>query len=99
MRLEPTLNRIIVRPTTQEKKSNAAGLIVIEDKKQGIPEMGTVVSVGPGGYHPKTGELIPMTVVVGDMVLFSKLSGQVIAFGESEVVSIFEHDIIGIVRN
>lgn len=103
MKLEPTLNRLIVRPAAIVTKANAAGIIIPETvtkaQNGGKPEMGTVVAVGPGKFHPKTGELVPMAAVVGDTVLFSRLSGQVITFGEQEVVSVFEDDIIGIIRN
>lgn len=99
MKLEPTLNRIIVRPTAAAPKPNASGIIIVPSaNKDGKPELGTVVAVGPGKFHPKTGELVKMATVVGDTVLFSKMSGQVITFGDNEVVSVFEDDIIGIIR-
>lgn len=100
MKLEPTLNRLIIRPQAVAQKTTESGLIVVPStNKDGKPELGTVVAVGPGKFHPKTGELVKMSTVVGDTVLFSKMSGQVISFGEQEVVSVFEDDIIGIVRN
>jgi chaperonin GroES len=104
MRLEPTLNRLIVRPKGIETNKTTASGIVIPDvvqqsEKNGKPELGTVVAVGPGKFHPKTGELVPMSAKVGDTVLFSRMSGQEIAFGDQKVVSVFEDDIIGIVRD
>ena len=101
MKLDPTLNRLIIKPTAVAPKPNASGIIIAPSatKEHNKPELGTVVAAGPGAYHPKTGELIKMTAIIGDTVLFSRMSGQVIAFGEQEVVSVFEHDIIGIVRS
>ena len=100
MKLEPTLNRLIVRPAPIAEKTTAAGLIVLPDKVNPTKhEFGTVVAVGPGKFHPKTGDLVPMSTVVGDTVLFSRISGQEISFGDQKVISIFEDDIIGIVRN
>ena len=97
MQLAPTLNRIIVRPKSVPKEASASGIIIAGAAKE-KHELGTVVSVGPGKFHPKTGELVPMSTVVGDTVLFSRMSGEEITFGDQAVISIFEDDIIGIVR-
>jgi co-chaperonin GroES (HSP10) len=98
MTLEPMLNRIIVMPTVAEKKATNSNIIVIEDKKPGVEE-GTVVACGKGARHTRTGDIVPMSTVIGDTVLFSRMSSTPITFGDKVVYSIFETDIIGIIRN
>src|SRR5690348_3728531 len=67
--ITPLSDRIVVEPKSREEVS-AGGIIIPDTASREKPEQGTVVAVGPGRYD--NGQLVPMTVKVGDSVLFSK---------------------------
>lgn len=77
--LRPLRDRVLVR--MDESLPNTAGLYIPPDiskwrAKDGAIEgwnRGTVMAVGPGKRHPKTGALLPTQVQVGAVVRFSEL--------------------------
>lgn len=62
-----------------ESLPNVAGIFLNpdvsrwRDAEDQIGNRGTVVAIGPGKRHPKSGTLLPMCVQVGDVVRFSEL--------------------------
>lgn len=70
----PIGDRIVVEAAPAETKT-ASG-IYIPETAQEKPQHGTVVAVGPGKYAELTGTLIPLTIKVGDKVLYGKHAGQ-----------------------
>lgn len=69
--LQPLADRVVVKPADKgEEKQLASGIIIPESVDKERPSKGVVVAVGEGKYDD--GDLIPMTVKVGDTVLFSK---------------------------
>lgn len=66
-------DRVLVKPNAAEEKS--AGGIIIPDTAQEKPQKGTVIAVGKGKYAEQTGNLIPMHVKVGDVILYGKYGG------------------------
>ena len=66
-------DRVLVKPNAAEEKS--AGGIIIPDTAQEKPQKGTVIAVGKGKYADQTGNLIPMHVKVGDVILYGKYGG------------------------
>jgi chaperonin GroES len=67
--ISPLSDRVVVQPFAKEEISSS-GIIIPDTAKQDKPERGTVVATGPGKYED--GSHSPMTVKVGDVVLFSK---------------------------
>lgn len=67
IKFKPLGDRVLVEPHQQEEKT--AGGIFIPDTAKEKPTQGTVVATGPG----KKDE--PMTLKVGDIVLYNKYSG------------------------
>ena len=65
--LKPLADRVLIEPAQAEEKT--VGGIIIPDTAKEKPQKGTVVAVGNG----KKDE--PMTVKVGDTVLYGKYSG------------------------
>lgn len=71
MSLQPISNRVLIKPIEPEQK----GLIVDPTGgKNRCPEA-IVEKIGPGKIHEKTGLLQPMSVRVGDRILYVKHSG------------------------
>jgi chaperonin GroES len=94
MNLTPLNDRVIVKRLDQETKT-ASG-IVIPDNAAEKPDQGEVKAVGPGKMSDK-GTVSPMSVKVGDRVLFGKYSGQAFKVDGEELMSMREDDIIAIV--
>lgn len=67
--IKPLGDRVLVSPMPKDEVS-LSGIIIPDSAKQEAPSKGTVVAVGPGRYDD--GEIVPMTVSVGDTILFSK---------------------------
>jgi chaperonin GroES len=87
--IKPLADRVIVKPAAAEEKTS--GGIIIPDTAKEKPQRGTVVAAGPG----KKDE--PVTVKVGDTVLYGKYSGQEIPFEGEEYLIMRESDILAII--
>jgi chaperonin GroES len=87
--LKPLADRVIVEPAPAEEKT--PGGIIIPDTAKEKPQKGTVVAVGPG----KKDE--PMTVKVGDKVLYGKYAGTEINIDGKEYLIMRESDIYAII--
>lgn len=81
-----------------EEENITAGGIIIPDNAKEKPSRGRVIAVGSGAYVGD--ELIPMTVKVGDVVMFAKwaASANEIKLDGREYVLIKESDILGILE-
>lgn len=89
-KIQPIADRVLVQADPAEEKSK--GGIIIPDTAKEAPQKGTVVAVGKG----KKDE--PMTVKVGDSVLYGKYSGTEITIEGEEVLFMKESDIFGIIK-
>jgi chaperonin GroES len=87
--VKPLHDRVIVRAAAAEEKT--AGGIIIPDTAKEKPQKGTVVAVGTG----KKDE--PMTVTVGDTVLYGKYAGTEITIDGEELLIMRESDILAVV--
>ncbi|HAB35964.1 MAG: hypothetical protein RL168_299 [Bacteroidota bacterium] len=87
--ITPLADRVIVEPAAAETKT-ASG-IIIPDTAQEKPQKGTVVAVGNG----KKDE--PMTVKVGDTVLYGKYAGTEFKYEGSDYLIMRESDILAII--
>lgn len=87
--VKPLADRVLIEPAAAEQKT--AGGIIIPDTAKEKPQRGTVVAVGNG----KKDE--PMTVQVGDTVLYGKYSGTEISIDGKDYLIMRESDIVAIV--
>jgi chaperonin GroES len=85
----PLHDRVIVKPAPAEEKT--AGGIIIPDTAKEKPQRGTVVAAGPG----KKDE--PVTVKIGDTVLYGKYAGTEIQIEGDDLLIMRESDILAIV--
>jgi chaperonin GroES len=74
-----------------EKAEKTAGGIIIPDTAQDKPQQGEVVAVGNGRKDE------PMTVKVGDIVLFGKYGGTEIELDGDKLLLLKESDIFAII--
>ena len=89
VKIKPLADRVLVEPAAAEEKT--AGGIIIPDTAKEKPQKGTVVAVGPG----KKDE--PMTVKVGDLVLYGKYSGTEITVDGGNYLIMRESDIVAVI--
>jgi chaperonin GroES len=95
MKIRPLSDRVIVKRLEEERKT-ASG-IVIPDAATEKPDQGQILAVGNGKVGDD-GKLRPMSVKVGDKVLFGKYSGQAFKMDGQELLTMREDDIIGVVE-
>ncbi|MFT6845355.1 MAG: chaperonin GroES [Flavobacteriales bacterium] len=89
LNVKPLADRVLVEPALAEEKT-ASGLIIPDTAKE-KPQRGTVVAVGTG--KPEE----PMTVKVGDTVLYGKYSGTELNVEGKDFLIMRESDIFAIV--
>jgi chaperonin GroES len=89
VKVTPLHDRVIVKPA--EKAEKTAGGIIIPDTVQDKPQQGEVVAVGSGRKDE------PLTVKVGDVVLFGKYGGTEIELDGEKFLLLKESDIFAII--
>lgn len=94
MKIRPLYDRVVVRRKEEEQKS--AGGIVLPGSAKEKPNQGEVVAVGPGKVQD--GELRPLTVKVGDQVVFGPYAGNNIKVDGDELIMLSETEIFGIIE-
>ncbi len=87
--IKPLADRVVVEPAPAETQT-ASGIIIPDTAKE-KPQQGTVVAAGAG----KKDE--PMTVKVGDKVLYGKYSGTELKWEGKDYLIMKESDILAIV--
>lgn len=70
MNFKPLSNRLFIE-AIEETKTTKSGIVIPDTAEKEKPIKGRVVATGPGKMSEK-GELMPMSVKVGDVVLFKK---------------------------
>ena len=95
IKLKPLGNRVLVRRLAAEEKLK--GGIILPDTAKKKQEQAEVVALG-SGKKDKNGNLIPMPVKVGDVILMEKYSGQEVTLDDEEFVILRSDDIIAIVE-
>ena len=96
MKLVPLEDRILVERLEAEETTKSG--IVLPDTAQEKPTKGKVLAVGPGKYSDK-GELIPMPVKEGDIVVFAKYAGTELRLDGDDYLVMRATDLIGILPN
>ena len=74
-----------------------SGIVLPETADKEKPIMGTVLAIGPGKKNDK-GELQPMSVAVGDKVLFKKYGPDEVEFEKKKYLVGDEEDILAILE-
>jgi chaperonin GroES len=94
-RLKPLQDRILVKRL--EVKETKKGGIIIPDTAMEKPQEAEVIAVGPGKVM-KDGVRQPLSVKVGDKILFGKYSGNEVTLDDEEYLIMREEDVLGILQ-
>tara|TARA_Y100001968_G_C19034982_1_gene561646 strand:- start:283 stop:552 length:270 start_codon:yes stop_codon:yes gene_type:complete len=89
MKIKPLADRVLVEPSAAETKT-ASG-IIIPDTAQEKPQKGKIVAVGPGTKEN------PVTLKVGDSILYGKYSGTELKHDGIDYLIMKEADILAII--
>jgi chaperonin GroES len=89
MKVTPLADRLIIEPAKQDEVSK--GGIIIPDTAKEKPQKGTAIAVGCG----KKDE--PMTVKVGDIILYGKYAGTEINIEGKDYLIMRESDVLAII--
>jgi chaperonin GroES len=92
MSLQPLEDRIVVKPGDAEEMT-VSGLVIPDTAKE-KPQQGEVLAVGPGRRSEQTGELIPVDVAVGDIVLYSKYGGTEVTVDGDDLLVLSSRDVL-----
>ena len=91
MSLNPLSDRIVVK--AQEAEETTSSGIILPDTAKEKPQIGVVVSVGPGKTND-SGDLINMTLKKNDKVLYGKYSGTEVNIEGEDLLIMRESDIL-----
>lgn len=95
IKLAPLGDRIVVAPLPKDE-ATASGILIPDSANREKPERGTVVAIGPGRYDD--GDLLPMTVSVGDVVLFSKYGYDEVKLDGADYYILPESQVLAIIK-
>jgi chaperonin GroES len=95
MNLNPLHDRVVVQLSEPETTTSSG--IVIPDNAKEKPNTGQVIAVGTGRVFDN-GTKVPLTVKVGNTVMFGKHTGQAVKVNGEEYTILREEDIFAIVE-
>ena len=95
MNITPLHDKVLVRRVDEE--TTTAGGIIIPDTAKEKPSEGVVEAVG-NGFRAEDGKILPMSVKVGDRVLFGKWAGTEIKVNGEARLIVKESDILAIIE-
>ena len=96
MNFKPLSNHVFLEPL-EEEKTTKSGIVLPDSAEKEKPIKGRVLAVGPGKRNDK-GELQPMSVKVGDTVLFKKYGPDEIEIDDKKYLVGEEEDILAILE-
>ena len=96
MNLKPLSNHLFIEPLEAEKKTKS-GIVLPETVDKEKPMTGKVIAVGPGKRNDK-GELVSMSVKIGDKVLFKKYGPDEVEFDGKKYLVGDEEDVLAILE-
>lgn len=94
--LKPLADRILVEPLEAEEKT-ASG-IVLPDTAKEKPQQGKVIAVG-AGRTKDNGERLPMSVEVGQTVLFARYAGTEVKIDGTKYLIMNETEVLAVVED
>jgi len=95
MKIRPLHDRVVIKRL--EETTKTAGGIIIPDTAKEKPSEGIVEAVG-NGMHTEDGKVLPMSVKVGDKVLFGKWSGTEAKIDGVSYLIVKESEILGVIE-
>ena len=93
VKVQPLADRVVVK-ALEESETMRGGLYIPDTAKE-KPQQGEIIAVGPGKYED--GKLVPMTVKVGNKVLYGKYSGTEVTIDGDQLLILRESDVLAVI--
>ncbi|OIO52835.1 co-chaperone GroES [Candidatus Peregrinibacteria bacterium CG08_land_8_20_14_0_20_41_10] len=94
-KLRPLSDRVVIHPLEAEDVT-ASGIVIPDTASKEKPQKGEVEAVGPGRFNATSNKVEPMEVKVGDIVIFSKYSGDEVKIDGVEYKIIAQDSILAV---
>ncbi len=95
-KIKPLNDRVLIERVEADAKT--AGGILLPDSAKEKPTEGRIVATGDGRRSDK-GDRLPLSVKIGDRVLFGSYAGTAVKEGGNEYLILDEGEILAIVDN
>lgn len=96
MNFKPLSNHLFLEPL-EEEKTTKSGIVIPDSAEKERPTRGKVIAIGEGKRNEK-GEITPMSVKVGDTVLFKKYGPDEVELDGKKYLVGDEDDILAIIN-
>ena len=93
-KVQPLADRVVIRAL--EETEQMRGGLYIPDTAKEKPQQGQIIAIGPGKYED--GKLVPMSVKVGDKVLYGKYSGTEVTIDTENYLILRESDVLAVIN-
>lgn len=94
-KIKPLSDYLLIDPLERETKLPSG--IVIPDTAKEKPQEGKVLSIGPGRRDDK-GNIIPMDIKSGDVVMYKKWGGTEVKVEGKDLLLVKEEDVLAIIE-
>ncbi|HOS88590.1 MAG TPA: co-chaperone GroES [bacterium] len=95
-KIKPLSDYLLIEPLERETKLPSG--IVIPDTAKEKPQEGKVLAVGPGRRDEK-GDVVPMSVKAGSIVMYKKWGGTEIKIEGKELLLVKEEDVLALIED
>lgn len=95
MTVKPLSDRVLLKMVEAEETTKSG--IILTAGAQEKPQVAEVVAVGPGAKDDD-GNVIPMSIKVGDKVITGKYTGTEIKVDGTEYIIVRESDVLAVVE-
>lgn len=96
MNIKPLGDHLLIEPI-EEEKTTKSGIVLPDTAEKSRPMQGKVIAIGPGKVNEK-GERMPMSVKVGDKVLFKKYGPDEMELDGKKYLVAEENDILAVIE-
>lgn len=94
--LRPLGDKVVIKAQKQEEKTKS-GIVLPATAEKEKPEQGEIIAIGPGKMSDD-GKIIPMSLKVGDTVLFQKYGPTEVKIDDVEYLVVSESDVLAVVE-
>jgi len=91
--VKPLADRVVIK-ALEETEQMRGGLFIPDTAKE-KPQQGEIMAVGPGRYEDS--KLVPMSLKVGDKVLYGKYSGTEVTINNDQLLILRETDVLAVI--
>lgn len=96
-KVQPLGDRVVVKPESAVEEKSPFGIIIPDTARKEKPERGVVVAVGSGRRNER-GDVLPVGVEVGDVVMFSKYGFDEVKIDDVEYYIVSESSILAVIK-